>query len=181
MARIEGNDIGRALSTEIEFPPKFTAEFAVSATPGCEMLAKKWVFIEMLQEFLNNCGEKETDGRVQIGVQVSYDESTDMFHMSVEDNVSYDRGYADGLAKLLNGSKISHGKKHGREKVTGEGLSDEPWLFVPHTRDVMRAWGGDLVFSVADDNTIRTDVTWNKTMMQTVRPPQLKASDVFSD
>lgn len=114
-------------------------------------------------------------------MQISYDEATDMFHMSVEDNVAYERDYAEKLAAVLNGSKITHGKKRDRKKVTDEGAADEPWLFVPHTRDVMRAWGGDLVFSVADDNTIRTDVTWNKTMMQTVRPPQLKPSDVFRD
>jgi hypothetical protein len=52
-------------------------------------------------------------------------------------------------------------------------------MFVTHTREVMRAWGGDLVFSTASDNTIRTDVTWNKTKMLTIRPPQLDPKDAF--
>ncbi len=179
MARIETNDIGRSLSSEIQFPATFTAEFAVQATPGCELLADKWVFIEMLQEFLNNCAEKQTDGPIQIGVTVKYEESSDMFHMHVEDNVAYEPSYAKGLVKLLNSNKLIHANKRGRGKVTGEGQADEPWLFIPHTRDVMHAWGGDLVFSVARDNTVQTDITWNKTAMLTIRPPQLKGDDIF--
>lgn len=172
--------MGRVLSSQIETYPGFSADNFVYATPGCEMLTEKWVFTEMLQEFLNNCGEKKTDGRVQIGVQVSYDETTDMFHMSVEDNVAYERDYAEQLVDILNGSKLSHQSKRNRMEVS-KGDTAEKWMFVPHMRRVVQACGGDLVFSVDDDNTIKTDVTWNSTAMQTIRPPQLNAGDVFRD
>lgn len=180
MVSLERNDIGSAISAQIESAPGFSAEYFVFATTGCEVLAGSARFSWMLQEFINNCAEKETDSKIQIGVRVNYEAPTDMLTMSVEDNVAYERDYAEQLVTILNGAKISHKGKRHRDEVSKEDAA-EKWMFVPHMRRVLRAWGGDLVFSVADDNTIKTDVTWNKTMMQTVRPPQLNAGDVFRD
>lgn len=180
MAHVESNDMGKAISADIESVPGFASEYYVQATLGCEILAGKAHFNWMLQEFINNCAEKETDGVIQVSVRVSYEETTDMFHMSVEDNVAYEHDYAEQLVDILNGSKFSHQSKRNRTEVSKSDAA-EKWMFVPHMRRVVQAWGGDLVFSVADDNTIKTDVTWNSTAMQTIRPPQLNAGDVFRD
>ena len=180
MASLESNDIGRAISAQIESAPGFAAEYFVSATPGCEVLEGSARFNWMLQEFINNCAEKETDGKIQIGVQVAYEAPTDMFTMSVEDNVAYERDYAEQLVAILNGAKLSHQHKRHRTEVSKDDAA-EKWMFVPHMRRVLQAWGGNLEFSVADDNTIKTEATWNNTAMQTIRPPQLNAGDVFRD
>lgn len=180
MASLETNDTGRAISADIESAPGFSAEYYVSATPGCEVLAGKASFNWMLQEFINNCAEKETDGVIQIGVRVEYEEPTGMFRMSVEDNVAYERDYAEQLVTILNGAKLSHKGKRHRNEVSKEDAA-EKWMFVPHMRRVLQAWGGDLEFSVGEDNTIRAEAIWNNTAMQTIRPPQLRPSDVFRD
>ena len=180
MISMESNEMGRSISSQIELASYFPAEYSVQATIGCDVLVSNARFNWMLQEFINNCAEKVSDGPILIGVQVLHDESTNMFRMRIDDNVAYERVYAEQLVTILNGSRISHLGKRDRIEVTKGDVIDK-WMFVPHMRRVVQAWGGDLIFSLAEDNTIRTDVSWNKTAMFTIRPPQLNARDVFEE